>query len=267
MTQDAFTEFKLRQKEMWTSYEKTATFTTVPASELVKFSGIKRGDSVLDVGTGTGVAAITAARAGAKVTALDLTPELLELARKNSSIASISDITWVEGDAEKLQFPDASFDVVISQFGHMFAPRPNVVMAEMRRVLKPNGRIAFSTWPPEHFTGQMFNFVGRHSGPGPVGSSPPSEWGNPAVITQRLGNQFGPAFFARKMMLVPALSLSHFRAYMENSIGPMRKVIESLADYPDKLKAVRQEFDSLVEPYYDGNQVHQEYILTRATAI
>ena len=267
MTQDAFTEFKLRQKEMWTSYEKTATFTTVPASELVKFSGIKRGDLVLDVGTGTGVAAITAARAGAKVTALDLTPELLELARKNSSIASISDITWVEGDAEKLQFPDASFDVVISQFGHMFAPRPNVVMAEMRRVLKPNGRIAFSTWPPEHFTGQMFNFVGRHSGPGPVGSSPPSEWGNPAMITQRLGNLFGPAFFARKMMLVPALSLSHFRSYMENSIGPLRKVIESLADHPDKLKAVRQEFDSLVEPYYDGNQVHQEYILTRATAI
>ena len=267
MTQDAFTEFKLRQKEMWTSYERTATFTTVPASDLVEFSGIKGGDLVLDVGTGTGVAAITAARAGAKVTALDLTPELLELARKNAIIASTNEITWIEGDAEHLPFQDSSFDVVISQFGHMFAPRPNVVISEMRRVLKPHGRIAFSTWPAEHFTGQMFNFVGRNSPPAPLGSSPPSEWGTPSVITERLGNKFGQPFFTRKMMLVPALSLYHFRSYMENAIGPMRKVIESLADHPDKLKELRKEFDALVEPYYYGNQVHQEYILTRATAI
>ncbi len=267
MTQNTFAEFKLRQKEMWSSFAPVATFTTVPASDFVDFSGIKSGDSVLDVGTGTGVVAITAARAGAKVTALDLTPELLEHARKNASIASLHEITWIEGDAENMPFPDATFDVVVSQFGHMFAPRPSVVISEMRRVLKPHGRIAFATWPPEHFTGQMFNLVGRHSPPPPLGSSPPSEWGTPSIISQRLGNKFGQPFFARMTMQVPALSLSHFRLYMENSVGPLQKMIASFADYPDKLKAIRHEFDSLVEPYYHRNQVHQEYILTRATAI
>jgi ubiquinone/menaquinone biosynthesis C-methylase UbiE len=99
-------------------------------------------------GHGTGVVAITAALAGARVEALDLTPELLAEARANAAIVQRADIVWTEGDAEQLPYGDASFDVVLSQFGHMFTPRPDVAIAEMRRVLKPNGRIAFATWPP-----------------------------------------------------------------------------------------------------------------------
>ena len=90
---------------------------------------------MLDVGKGTGVVAITAARAGAQVKALDLTPELLEHARNNARIARCESIEWTEGDAEELPHAPASFDVVVSQFGHMFAPRPEVIVAEMRRVL------------------------------------------------------------------------------------------------------------------------------------
>lgn len=263
MIQDPFAEFKLKQREMWASFAPTAIFTTPVAGHLVKFSKIAAGETVLDVGTGTGVVALTAARAGAKVTGLDLTPELIEQARENGHIAQ-QDIVWNEGDAEQLPYPDASFDVVLSQFGHMFAPRPAVVMAEMRRVLKPNGRIAFATWPPEHFVGRLFAFIGRNSLPPPPGAAPPPQWGNPETIIERLSVGFDLPFFERGTMTFAAMSLAHFRVFMEHSVGPMQKLVERLADEPQKLSAVRSEFEGLAAPYYFDNVVHQGYLLTRA---
>jgi SAM-dependent methyltransferase len=263
---DPFAELKKRQREMWASFTPTAMFTTPVAGQLVKFAAIEKGESVLDVGTGTGVVAVTAARAGAGVTGLDLTPELLDQARENARIADTPDIVWTEGDAENLPYPDASFDVVLSQFGHMFAPRPEVAVAEMRRVLKPGGRIAFATWPPEHFTGRMFAFVGRNSPPPPQGAAPPPQWGSPAVITERLAAGFEPPFFARGTMIVPALSAAHYRLFMERSVGPMQKLVESLAGDPVKLAAVRAEFDTLMKSYFVDNEVRQDFIMTRAKA-
>ncbi len=146
----------------------------------------------------------------------------------------------------------------------MFAPRPDVAIAEMRRVLKPTGRVAFATWPPEHFVGRLFAFVGRHSPPPPAGAAPPPQWGNPGTITERLGNRFDAPFFARGTMAFPALSLEHYRLFMERSVGSMQKLVESLAADPAKLSAVRAEFDSMVAPYYVDNVVHQDYLLTLA---
>jgi len=266
MSQDPFAEFKKRQREMWATFAPTAMFTTPVAGRLVKFAHIGAGETVLDVGTGTGVVAITAARSGARVTALDLTPELLEQARENARIAQREDIVWTEGDAEQLPYPDPSFDVVLSQFGHMFAPRPDVTMAQMRRVLKPNGRIAFATWPPEHFVGRLFAFVGRNSPPPPPGASPPPQWGHPATVAERLGPHFDAPFFERGTMAFPALSIGHFRLFMERSVGPMQKLVERFEAEPQKLDALRAEFDALVAPYYVDNVVHQDYLLTRAQA-
>src|SRR5579872_1277204 len=164
--------------------------TTRPAAQLVKFAEVSAGQRVLDVACGTGVVAVTAALRGAKVCGLDLTPTLIERANKNARIAGV-DVEFVEGDAEALPYPDASFDVVLSQYGHIFAPRPAVVVNEMLRVLKTGGRIAFSTWPPEHFTGRMFAFVGRHAPPPPPGVEPPAPpplWGDPNVVRERLGS-------------------------------------------------------------------------------
>lgn len=138
MSDDLFEAFKDRQRQMWASFSPTAMFTTPVAAHLVAFGAVAPGEAVLDVGTGTGVVAVTAARAGAKVKALDLTPALLEDARENARIAGVA-VEWIEGDAERLPYPDGAFDVVLSQFGHMFAPRPDVAVAEMRRVLKPRG--------------------------------------------------------------------------------------------------------------------------------
>lgn len=266
MSQDPFSQFKQRQREMWASFGPTALFTTPVAGHVVHFAGIVAGETVLDIGTGTGVLALTAARRGAAVTGLDLTPELIEQARENAAIARMPDIVWTLGDAEDLPYPDASFDVVVSQFGHMFAPRPDVAIAQMRRVLKPGGRIALATWPPEHFVGRMFAFVARHSPPPPPGAAPPPQWGNPHLIAERLAAHFEPPFFARGTMNFPALSLAHYRVFMERCVGPMQKLIESLASEPEKLAEVRADFDALALPYYAENVVHQDYILTRAKA-
>jgi len=265
MTGDPFSELKTRQREMWASFAPTAAFTTPVAAHLVDFAAIKPGETVLDVGTGTGVVAITAARAGASVTGLDLTPALVEAARENARIAGLT-VQWFEGDAESLPFPDAHFDVVLSQFGHMFAPRPDVVVAEMRRVLKPRGRVAFATWPPEHFVGRLFAFVGKNSPPPPPGAAPPPQWGSPATVADRLGDKFEAPFFSRGVMQFPALSLAHFREFMERSVGPMQKLIEASASDPERLARLRAEFEALAGPYYAGNVVRQEYLLTRAHA-
>lgn len=262
---DPFAELKQHQRQMWATFAPTAIFTTPVAGHLVRFARIAPDEKVLDVGTGTGVAAVTAARAGANVTGLDLTPELLAEARLNAEIAGCS-IRFDEGDAEQLPYADASFDVVLSQFGHMFAPRPDVVMAEIRRVLKPGGRVAFATWPPEHFTGRMFAFVGRNSPPPPPGAAPPPQWGSTAVITERLAAGFEPPFFERGTMRFSALSLAHYRTFMERSVGPMQKLVERLQSDPAALARVRSEFEALAAPYYIDNQVHQDYLLTAARA-
>ena len=267
MVHDPFADLKKRQREMWASFGPIAATTTPVAAHLVKFAAIADGETVLDVGTGTGVVAITAARAGGRVKGLDLTPELLIQARENASVAGHDEIEWLEGDAEQLPYPDNSFDVVVSQFGHMFAPRPNVVVAEMRRVLKPSGRIAFATWPPEHMVGGMFAFVGLHSPPAPEGSSPPPQWGNPKMIAERLGGRFEAPFFERGVMAFPAISQAHYRLAMERSIGPMQKLVERLESDPARLATLRREFEAMVAPYYADNIVRQDYLLTRARAV
>jgi SAM-dependent methyltransferase len=264
MSDDPYSDFKRRQREAWTSFTLAATFTVPVAAHLVRFAGIRPGESVLDVGTGTGVVAVTAARTGARVSALDLTPELLVEARENGRIAGHPEISWQEGDAEQLPYPDAAFDVVVSQYGHMFAPRPQVAVAEMRRVLKPSGRVAFATWPPEHLVGRMFALIARYSPPPPPGAAPPPLWGNTAIVAERLAGAFGEPFFERGTMAYPALSLAHYRRFIEATIGPMRKVIEGLANEPERLAQVRADFDALATPYYADNQIQQSYLLTRA---
>src|SRR5437667_11262839 len=194
---------------------------------------------MLDVACGTGVGAITARGIGATVTGLDLTPELLERARENSGVAAV-DVDWREGDAEALPFQDGAFDIVLSQFGHMFAPRPEVAIREMLRALKPGGTIAFSTWPPELLIGRSFTLVGSYMPPPPPGVSPPPQWGDPNIVRERLGKAVRGITFHSERMLVAALSLQHYRNHIESTAGPMRKLVESLsASDPAKLAKFR----------------------------
>jgi SAM-dependent methyltransferase len=231
----------------------------------VKFARVKLGQQVLDVACGTGVVAITAARVGADVTALDLTPELLQRARENAAIAGVK-IDWREGDVEKLPFGDAQFDVVLSQFGHIFAPRPAVAISEMLRVLKPGGTIAFSTWPPELLTGHMFRLTAAYMPPPPPGVAPPPQWGDQSVILERLGSAVRDVTFERDSMHTPALSPQHFRTVTERTAGPMVKLVENLsANDPAKLAAFRAEYDAIAKEFFRDNYMQQDFLMTRAT--
>ncbi len=244
---DPFAQFKEAQRQGWAFFSPLEAITTGPAARLVRQANVHAGQRVLDVACGTGVVAVTAARLGARVTGLDLTPELLARARENSSIANV-EVEWHEGDAEQLPFEDSTFDVVLSQFGHMFAPRPDVAVAEMLRVLKPGGTMAFSTWPPELFVGRTFMLVGRYSPPPPPGVSPPPLWGDPTVVRERLGAAVKDIVFDRDRMLVPTLSPEHHRVNFEKTVGPVIKLVEMLSPTdPARLAQFRREYDALVK--------------------
>ena len=150
-----------RARATWTAgdYERIARRLTSAGESIVRHTAVAAGDRVLDVACGTGNATLPAARTGARVTGLDLTPALLERAAR---AAGDLEIEWIEGDAQALPFGDASFDVVLSTFGAMFAPDQERTAAELARVLRPGGRLGMCNWAPDGATGDMFATVARH---------------------------------------------------------------------------------------------------------
>lgn len=263
---DPISKMKDIAREGWSRFTPFETTTGAAAPALVKFAGIGKGSRVLDVGCGTGVVAVTAARAGAEVTGLDLAPALLARATENASLAGVR-IEFGEGDVENLPFDDASFDYVVSQFGHMFGPRPDITVSEMLRVLKPGGIVAFSTWPPEFFTGRMFKLIGGYAPPPPEGTSPPVAWGDPNIVRERLGKAVTDIMFDGGTMWHPALSLAHLRVFMEANAGPVSRLVELLADEPERLARFRTEFENLASGYFEDNFVRQDFLMTRAVKI
>jgi 2-polyprenyl-3-methyl-5-hydroxy-6-metoxy-1,4-benzoquinol methylase len=264
---DTLAAFKALQRERWANFAAVATVTTAPAARLVRYAGVGAGARVLDVACGTGVVSVTAARGGARVTGLDLTPELVAAARDNARIAGV-DIEFHEGDVEDLPFERETFDIVISQYGHIFAPRPDVAIAEMLRVLKSGGTIAFSTWPPELYIGRLLALVARYAPPPALNVPSPALWGDPAIVRERLGARVRDIVFDTDTMVVPALSPQHSRELTERTSGQVMKAVERLgAADPAVVAAFRQELESLAAEYFSDNTVRQGYLLTRATKI
>jgi len=268
MNIDPMAEFKAKQRELWTlgNFGDMAVFTTLVAGHLVRYARVTGGQAVLDVGTGTGVVAITARNMGARVTGLDLTPALLAQARESAEVAGHHDIAWHEGDAEALPFPDACFDVVLSQFGHMFAPRPEVAVSEMLRVLKPGGTIAFATWPVEQLIGRMFSLNAKYVPP-PQDVVSPVQWGDVAIVRQRLGGSVTHLHSERGIMGIPTLSPRHLRLFLEAKTGPFIQTMKALQHDPARLESWRNEVDEMLSEYLHDNVVHHEYLLTRAIKV
>jgi SAM-dependent methyltransferase len=173
-------ELKARHRAMWASGDYPSmveTFLLPLGPRLVDACGIGEGMRVLDVAAGTGNASIVAAQRGASVTASDLTPELLDAGRARAE-AEGAELEWVEADAENLPFEDASYDVVMSSIGAMFAPHHQEVADELVRVCKPGGTIGLLSWTPEGMIGALFRTMGPYAPPPPAGAQPPPLWGS-----------------------------------------------------------------------------------------
>jgi SAM-dependent methyltransferase len=181
-----FGKLKANMRNTWMAgdFGQIARFSEAAAAAFVDRLHLKPGTRVLDVACGTGNLSIPAARAGAKVTGIDIAPNLLEQARRRAEAETLI-AKFEEGDAEKLPYAESSFDVVMSMFGAMFAPRPDLVAAELARVCHPGGTIAMANWTPAGFTGRMFAISAKYL-PSPEGIPAPVLWGDEATVRQRL---------------------------------------------------------------------------------
>jgi SAM-dependent methyltransferase len=182
-------EVKARHRAMWASGDYPSmveTFLLPLGPRLVEACGIGPGMGVLDVAAGAGNASIPAARAGADVTASDLTPELLEAGRRRAQAEGLA-LEWVEADAEHLPFEEASVDVVMSSIGAMFAPHHQEVANELVRVCRPGGTIGLLSWTPEGMIGALFRTMGPFAPPPPPGAQPPPLWGSEEHLNDLFG--------------------------------------------------------------------------------
>jgi ubiquinone/menaquinone biosynthesis C-methylase UbiE len=173
------TDAQQQARATWAAgdYDGIVDYIWSVGGDLVGRVGVKEGESVLDVACGTGNATIPAAEAGGVVTGLDITPELLEGARRRAADAGVK-IEFVVGDAEALPFDDGSFDVVLSTFGCMFAPDQAKAAAEIARVVKPGGRVGVAAWTPDGGIGRFFGAIAEYAPPPPEGFQPPTLWGD-----------------------------------------------------------------------------------------
>jgi ubiquinone/menaquinone biosynthesis C-methylase UbiE len=191
---------KTKLKATWIAgdFEQIAKSYRLGAAEFVNRLALKPGERVLDVACGTGNLAIPAARNGAKVTGVDIAPNLLEQGRERAKAEGLA-IQFDEGDVEDLPYEDASFDTIITMFGAMFAPRPEITAAELIRVCRPGGRIAMANWTPTGFIGQMFKAVGKHVPP-PAGVPSPVLWGDEGAIRERFNGSAADLQLSRRLM-------------------------------------------------------------------
>jgi len=221
---------KAKQKATWESGDFGQIARTIEnvAEEFMAQQPLRSGARVLDVACGTGNLAVIAARHGCVVSGIDIASNLIEQARTRATADGLR-IDYKEGDAEALPFADAQFDLAVSMFGVMFAPRPGVVADELRRVTKPGGQIAMANWTPEGFIGKMFQVFKVHLPPPPAGVPSPMGWGNEASVRSRLADSFTDVRLTRRTALMrypfpPDKTVEFFRQYY----GPTQKAFAAL---------------------------------------
>lgn len=260
------TELKSRMKATWMSgdFGQIANFTAREAENFVQRLRIPAGAQVLDVACGTGNTAIPAARIGAQVVGTDIATNLLEQARKRAEAEKLN-VRFEEGDAEDLPYPDQSFDVVLTMFGAMFAPRPEKVASELIRVCKPGGMIAMANWTPEGFVGKSFQITATMVPPPPV--PPPVLWGDENVVGQRLGAGTKSITCTRQNMLFAyPFSPKEMVNFFRKNFGPTQVAFSRLdeagqKEFAAKLEALWTEHNTAT----DGTTaVRGEYLEVRA---
>ena len=222
------TELKARQQKTWSSgdYGKIAWLTVPLADVLCDAADVRPGADVLDVATGTGHVALAAARRFCKVTGVDYVPELVGTARRRAEAEGL-DIDFREGDAERLEFTDTSFDYVLSAIGVMFTADHQQAADELVRVCRPGGVIGMVNWTPTGFVGQILKTVGKHVSP-PAGAKPPPLWGTEDYVRDLLGDRVSDLTFRTETMTVRYPSPEFFADFFVTHYGPTLKASEAL---------------------------------------
>ena len=231
MNASAHGAIKAQMKALWTAgdFGRIARFTEPAAEAFIKRRGIKEGMQVLDAACGTGNAAIPAAKAGAHVTGVDIAPNLIEAARERARHARLN-IRFDEGDVEGLPYADGSFDLVVSMFGAIFAPRPERAAAELVRVCRHGGQIAMANWTPRGFIRRQHEIIDRYL-PARPGAVSPLEWGNEATLCERFGDgvtalRATPVMATLNYPFSPAETVEFFRTHF----GPAQRAFASLPE-------------------------------------
>jgi ubiquinone/menaquinone biosynthesis C-methylase UbiE len=262
---DAVDELRDRNRATWSAgeWDEVAELVREVGPRLLDQVGIADGMDVLDVGTGSGGnVAIPAAHRGARVVGADLTSEHFDDARRRARDAGV-EVEWVEADAEQLPFEDASFDRVLSTFGHMFAPRHAVAAAELARVCRPGGIVGTTTWSQEGLAGAMFSTVGKYMPAPPDFAQPPSLWGDEAHIHEMFEPKGLDLEIDRETVIFVKPSVEELVSFYEEKFGPM---VMAKAALGERWPELRTDLTSLFESFNtadDGTcRVESEYMVT-----
>lgn len=266
---DPIASLKQAHRAMWADgdYAAVARLMEEVPPHMLAAVGVDAHHRVLDVATGTGNVALRAARSGAQITGLDLTPELLEIAAVRAAALGV-EVEWVEGDAEALPFPDHSFDRVLSAFGIQFAPRHQITARELVRVCRPGGAIALANWTPEGFVGQMFALLSRYLPAPPVFASAPPLWGSEEHVRGLFSTQDVGLEFERAVLATTFGSVEEWLRFYEINYGPTiraKSILEREGRWGDARAELADLFRSQNRSTDDaGVRIDAEYMLVVA---
>ncbi len=221
-------EIKERQQRAWASgdYALFGATLLIMSELLCEAVDLRSGQRVLDVATGSGNTALAAARRFCEVTGVDYVPALLERGRERAAAERL-EIAFRDGDAEKIPFADASFDVVLSTVGVMFAPDQEKAADELLRVCRPGGKIGLASWTPDGFAGEMPKVFARYVPP-PPGLEPPALWGTEERVRELLGGGIGDLKGVRRTFVFRYRSVDHYMEVLQTHLGPTREAFRSL---------------------------------------
>ena len=239
---------KQRQQAAWASgdFHAVAARIVLVAEQLVDSADLHAGWRVLDVATGSGNAAIAAARLGCEVVGIDYVPALLERGRTRAAAEGL-DVTLMDGDAEGLPFPDRSFDGVTSVFGAMFASDHRRAAAELVRVTRPGGTIALSSWTPDGFIGDLFRTVTAHVPP-PAGVASPMLWGTEAHLSELFGDAIESLEVVERTFTFRYRSAEEFVEFFRTWYGPTLKAFAAV-EGPQARRALGDDLVALAQRY------------------
>jgi SAM-dependent methyltransferase len=261
----AFEELKAKQSVVWGSgpYERISEHLQIAHNHLLAAIEPQAGERWLDVATGTGEIAVRAAQHGASVTGLDFSPELIERAQGRAVAAGV-EARFEVGDAERLPYADASFDVASSSFGVMFAPDHRAAAAELARVTRPGGRLALLSWHPARGVAEFFSVMAPFMPPAPEGAGSPFGWGDRGHVAALLGDAF-ELRFEEGDCPQPGSSANEIWELFTTAYGPTKVLADSLDD--ERRAALRRNWLAYFEQFRNGAGVSQPrpYLLTLGT--